>query len=77
MTEGSWISLDVSPDGSRIVFTSDRSGGHNVWIMSPDGGWIAYATWDGEAGHLHKVRADGGGSPVRLTERSAVYVTPA
>jgi Tol biopolymer transport system component/imidazolonepropionase-like amidohydrolase len=26
-----------SPDGGRIVFTSDRSGGQNVWIMSLDG----------------------------------------
>jgi WD40 repeat protein len=26
-----------SPDGDRIVFTSDRSGGQNVWIMSLDG----------------------------------------
>ena len=77
MTEGSWISLDVSPDGTtlvfdhlgdlftvpitggdatritsgmafdaqprfspdgtRIVFTSDLSGGQNVWVMSLDG----------------------------------------
>ena len=26
-----------SPDGSSIVFTSDRSGGQNVWVMSLDG----------------------------------------
>jgi Tol biopolymer transport system component len=26
-----------SPDGSRIVFVSDRSGGDNVWTMKPDG----------------------------------------
>jgi len=25
-----------SPDGSRVVFTSDRSGGENVWMMSMD-----------------------------------------
>ncbi len=26
-----------SPDGSEIVFVSDRSGGHNLWILRTDG----------------------------------------
>ena len=26
-----------SPDGSEIVFVSDRSGGHNLWVMPMDG----------------------------------------
>jgi Tol biopolymer transport system component len=26
----------ISPDGKRVVFVSDRSGGENVWIMSLD-----------------------------------------
>lgn len=30
-TEASWTSLDVSPDGKKILFTSDRSGSENLW----------------------------------------------
>ena len=26
-----------SPDGSEIVFVSDRSGGQNLWVISADG----------------------------------------
>jgi imidazolonepropionase-like amidohydrolase/Tol biopolymer transport system component len=26
-----------SPDGSKIAFTSDRSGGDNIWVMNTDG----------------------------------------
>jgi Tol biopolymer transport system component len=26
-----------SPDGKKVVYVSDRSGGENVWIMSLDG----------------------------------------
>jgi Tol biopolymer transport system component len=26
-----------SPDGSKILFTSDAGGGDNIWIMKPDG----------------------------------------
>ncbi|MGH7444132.1 MAG: amidohydrolase family protein, partial [Longimicrobiales bacterium] len=43
---------------------------------SPDGEWIAYATWsDEEGGHLYKVRADGGDAE-RLTTRTAYYQQP-
>ena len=44
---------------------------------SPDGDWIAYSTWDGNAGHLYKARADGSGAPVRLTRDAAAYFSPA
>jgi len=27
-----------SPDGKRVLFTSDRGGGDNLWAMDPDGG---------------------------------------
>lgn len=44
---------------------------------SPDGQWIAYATWDGaEGGHVWKARADGGGEPQRLTMSPSEYVHP-
>lgn len=35
-TEGSWMSVDVRPDDTRVVFTSDRSGGEAIHIASPD-----------------------------------------
>lgn len=41
LTQGSGISLNFhpaySPDGSKIVFISDRSGQNNVWVMNADG----------------------------------------
>ena len=43
---------------------------------SPDGRWIAFASWDDrERGHLWKMPA-GGGEPVRLTEEAGEYVNP-
>ncbi|MDE2782659.1 MAG: amidohydrolase family protein [Gemmatimonadota bacterium] len=69
-----WV---ANADGTepRRLTADEHSEHYPAW--SPDGDWIAYATWDGEAGHLHKVRAADGDSPVRLTERGAVYITPA
>lgn len=38
-----------SPDGSRIVFTSDRNGAENVWIANVDGTHLARITDDQQA----------------------------
>jgi Tol biopolymer transport system component/imidazolonepropionase-like amidohydrolase len=42
-------------------------------VWSPDGQWIAFATWDDrDGGHIHRVRASGG-EPQRLTPSPALY----
>ncbi len=69
-----WVANADGTDPRRLT-DADHSEHYPAW--SPGGNWIAYATWDGEAGHLYKIRADGRGSPVRLTGRGAVYITPA
>ncbi|MEQ8329847.1 MAG: amidohydrolase family protein [Longimicrobiales bacterium] len=53
---------------------ADLTQQHPTW--SPDGRWIAYATFGDEGGHLWRVRADGGGSPERLTAEPALYLQP-
>ena len=41
---------------------------------SPDGQWIAYVTWDSSGtGNIFKTRADGSGSPQKLTNTPAFY----
>ena len=40
---------------------------------SPDGQWIAYATWSPTGGQIMKVRANGRGGPVQLTNAPATY----
>ncbi|MCI0432856.1 MAG: amidohydrolase family protein [Gemmatimonadetes bacterium] len=45
--------------------------------FSPDGQWIAFATWsDSAGGFLWKTRADGTGAPVRLTTEPASISMP-
>src|SRR5580658_8395512 len=44
--EGTWLSLDVSPDGKWIAFISDREGSENVWIMHPDGSGVKQVSKD-------------------------------
>jgi len=69
-----WVADADGTDPRRV--TDDEVSEHfPAW--SPDGRWLAYATWDGEEGHMYRARADGGGSPERLTRDSGVYFTPA
>jgi Tol biopolymer transport system component len=61
------------PDGDARRLTDAEEGEyHPVW--SPDGGWVAFVTWDDSAGgHIVKARADGSGQPQRLTSAAALY----
>lgn len=43
---------EVSPDGSRVAFASDRHGNWDVFVMSSDGGPITQITFD-DAQELH------------------------
>ena len=69
-----WVS---GADGSNVERLTDADMSEHFATWSPDGEWIAYSTWDGNEGHLYKVRSDGGGDPVRLTRDAAVYFAPA
>jgi imidazolonepropionase-like amidohydrolase/Tol biopolymer transport system component len=40
---------------------------------SPDGRWLAYATWGPDGGQIMRTRSDGGGSPEQLTTATAQY----
>ncbi len=61
-----------APDGPpRRLDDAEYTQAEPAW--SPDGRWIAYATWSPEGGRIWKVRSDGRGRPVRLTARPAMY----
>ncbi len=65
-----WL-MDL-PEGTprRLAGTAD---GEFFPTWSPDGQWVAYVTWGDAGGHIHKMRADGRGQPVRLTREIATY----
>jgi TolB protein len=41
---------DWSPDGRKILFTSDRDGGINIYVMNADGSDVTRLTFDGPLG---------------------------
>jgi len=58
----------LTPEGSREFQPS----------LSPNGEWVAYVTWsDSAGGYLWKARADGSGTPIRLTKAAGFYKFPA
>jgi len=68
-----WI---AERDGSNPARLSDDDASEHFPAWSPDGEWIAYASWRGEDGGLFKVRA-AGGEPVRVSTTGGVYDHPA
>ena len=65
------------PDGTpRRLTDMDLTEAQPEW--SPDGRWIVYTTWEeNRGGHLYKIRSNGRGGPVKLTEQPALYGSPA
>ena len=68
---GAWnVVLDWSPDGSRILFSSDRGGNTDLWVVRPDGSdprqltstpvhEEVAASWSPDGSTIAYVRADG------------------
>ncbi len=69
-----WVADQNSETPRRLTDTESPREFLPSW--SPDGRWIAFVTWDVSGGHLWKTRSDGSGNPVRLSERSALWVDP-
>jgi Tol biopolymer transport system component len=69
-----WIS-GIDGSNPRRVTSDERSEHYPAW--SPDGSQLAYATWDGETGHLFAVAVQGRARARRLTRDSALYFAPA
>ncbi len=63
--------MDLPSGEPRRIAGTPEGEYHPSW--SPDGQWVAYVTWGAEGGHIHKVRSDGRGQPVRLTREIATY----
>jgi Tol biopolymer transport system component len=65
------------PGGTPQRLTKGEAGGEFQPAWSPDGQSIVYATWSSaDGGHLFRVRADGSGTPQRLTTTAAYWQHP-
>jgi Tol biopolymer transport system component len=63
------------PNGTPRRVTNDEGALEFAPAWSPDGRWLAYATWSDAAGqgHIMRVNATPGSRPQRLTSAPAVY----
>ncbi len=61
------------PDGEpQKISDLDLSKAFPAW--SPDGNWIAFATWNPEeGGHIYRSQSNGSGDAQRLTEQPGLY----
>ena len=64
-------------DGSDPTPLTEGAVSEHFPVWSPDGSWIAYVTWEGEEGHVYKIRSNGNGDPQRLTTAGGIYAVPA
>ena len=55
---------DYSPDGSRILFTSDRAGGPQIYSMSAGGGGASRVTFEGNYNVSPNFAPDGKSLPL-------------
>lgn len=68
---GNLYVMDLPNGDPQRIADFDFTEAYPTW--SPDGNWLAFATWNPkEGGHIYRVRSNSG-SPERLTEQSAVY----
>lgn len=64
--------MDLPGGTPRRLTNLNVSEAFPVW--SPDGNWVAFATWDpAVGGHIYKTRLTGRGGPQRLTNQPAIY----
>lgn len=68
-----WI---ADADGTNPERVTEEAVSEHYPTWSPDGGWLAYATWNGSDGHLMKIRSNGRGGPVRLSRQPGLYFNP-
>ncbi len=69
-----WVARADGSDARRLTEATGVSEHSPAW--SPDGGSIAYATWEGEEGWLYRVDAEGGPAR-RVSVDAGLYLSPA